>query len=602
MRFAIYSDSRLLKQGDFEQALELGRQQAPDEPLFRPLGSATGLRVAIAVAAESSVSRRHVLLTPTAAGRLRIANLTKNNAVVLADGAIGPGESRETSLPCRFGLGRLQVRIDAEQAADDELQSMSQPVTIPGAADALSLRASLPALEERETELLARWLRAVIDVLQSAVSSLDFYERAASAAVDLVGLDAGRVLLYLDGAWTTASEKTIARAASSAGWQPSRQVLESLLSDKRTVWRHQAGGSAGGGSLARVEAVVASPILDRRGEVIGALYGDRQSGAGAPRITRADAMLVETLATGVAAGIARLDQEREALAARVRFEQFFSAELADQLALHPDLLAGRDAEVTLMFCDIRGFSRIAERLGPQGTMQWINDVLGAASDCVLRRQGVLVDYVGDELLAMWGAPAAQPDHAKLACLAAIDIWQTLPQLNERWLPRLQEETKLGIGVNTGAARVGNTGTQRRFKYGPLGNAVNVCSRVQGATKYLKTGVIITSATHERLDGSLDSRRLGQVRVMNIAEPITLYELRPRPNDIWRQTAIRYDEALREFEQQHFSRATAILGELLEANPDDGPATVLLSRAATWLADQLAGRAAAFDPVWELPGK
>ncbi len=313
-------------------------------------------------------------------------------------------------------------------------------------------------------------------------------------------------------------------------------------------------------------------------------------------------MLVETLAAGVAAGIARLEQERAALAAQVQFEQFFSAELARQLALHPDLLEGRDAEVTLLFCDIRGFSRIAERLGPAGTMEWINDVLGAASECVLRRQGVLVDYVGDELLAMWGAPAPQPDHAQLACLAASDIWQALPALNERWLPRLQEETKVGIGVNTGVARVGNTGTQRRFKYGPLGNTVNVCSRVQGATKYLKTGIIITSAACDRLDGSLAVRRLCQVRAMNIAEPITLYELCPQPSAEWRHVAQRYDEALCEFERQRFGRTTAILGELLEAHPDDGPAAVLLSRAATLLADQLAGRAIVFDPVWELPGK
>lgn len=311
---------------------------------------------------------------------------------------------------------------------------------------------------------------------------------------------------------------------------------------------------------------------------------------------------METLATGVAAGIARLDQERAALAARVRFEQFFSAELAEQLTEHPDLLAGRDAEVTLLFCDIRGFSRISERLGPAGTMEWINDVLGAASECVIRRQGVLVDYVGDELLAMWGAPPSQPDHARLACLAAIDIWQTLPELNERWARRCQEPTTVGIGVNSGMARVGNTGTQRKFKYGPLGNTVNVCSRVQGATKYLKTGILVTSATHESLDNSLACRRLCQVRMLNIAQPITLYELCPQPSKEWRATAARYEEALDEFEQQRFSRATAILGELLEVSSDDGPATVLLSRAASLLADQLAGRAAAFDPVWELPGK
>ena len=604
MRFAILSAGRPLHRGEFAAALELGRRQSPDEPLFRALTCPTGRRMAIAEMAENSISRRHALLTPLPDARVRIANLTTNNAVVLHDGALGPGESRDVLVPCRLGLGHLQVQIEGEPAAEHELQSLAQPVTIPGGAP--TALAPLPPLEEREAELLASWLRAVVDVLQSAASSHDFYERAASAAVEFVGLDAGRVLLYESGAWNVAAEKLPdGPSRRETDWQPSRQILDCLLAEKRTVWRQGAGGSAGGASLAKVEAVVASPILDRRGEVIGALYGDRRSGSrptSGPRISRADAMLVETLATGVAAGIARLEQEQAALAARVRFEQFFSAELADQLTQHPDLLDGRDAEVTLLFCDICGFSRISERLGPQGTMQWINDVLGVASECVIHRQGVLVDYVGDELLAMWGAPAAQPDHARLACLAAIDIWQSLPELNERWLPKLQEPTKLGIGVNTGVARVGNTGTRRKFKYGPLGNTVNVCSRVQGATKYLKTGIIATSATHDRLDDSLARRRLCQVRVMNIAQPITLFELCPQPSDEWRALAAKYDEALAEFEQQRFSRTTAILGELLEKHPDDGPATVLLSRAAGLLADQLAGRAAAFDPVWELPGK
>lgn len=607
MRFAIYSEGRPLYRGEFAAALELGRQQTADEPLFQELPGAFGKRLAIAKAAENALSRRHVLLTPRALDRLEICNLTTNNAVVLHDGALGPGESREMFIPCRLGLGRLQVQIEAEPAAGCALESMARPVSVPGAAaGAWGSLAPLPSLGDREADLLTSWLIAVTDVLQSAASSQDFFEHAAAAAVDLVGLDAGRVLLYENGAWRTTAEKLKSGATRrTSEWRPSRQILELLLSDKRTVWRQSEAGSAGGGSLVQVEAVVASPIVDRRGEVIGALYGDRQADgrlASGPRITRADAMLAETLATGVAAGIARLDQERAALAARVRFEQFFSAELAEQLTEHPDLLAGRDAEVTLLFCDIRGFSRISERLGPAGTMDWINDVLGAASECVLRREGVLVDYVGDELLAMWGAPASQPDHARLACQAAIDIWQTLPELNERWAPRCQEPTTVGIGVNSGLARVGNTGTRRKFKYGPLGNTVNVCSRVQGATKYLKTGILVTFATHESLDDSLACRRLCQVRMLNIAQPITLYELCPQPSKEWRATTARYEQALDEFEHQRFSRASAILGELLEVNPDDGPAAVLLSRAASWLADQLAGRAAAFDPVWELPGK
>src|SRR5207244_4923878 len=121
----------------------------------------------------------------------------------------------------------------------------------------------------------------------------------------------------------------------------------------------------------------------RHGAVIGALYADRRRGsgsAGAGPITEVEALFVELLARGVAAGLARLEQEQSALAARVQFEQFFTPELARQLAEQPDPLKGRDAEVTVLFCDIRGFSRISERLGPAGTVEWIGDVLAALSE------------------------------------------------------------------------------------------------------------------------------------------------------------------------------------------------------------------------------
>src|SRR5262249_30543675 len=173
------------------------------------------------------------------------------------------------------------------------------------------------------------------------------------------------------------------------------------------------------------------------------------------------------------------------VAAHTRFEQFFTAELARQLAARPDLLEGRDTEVTILFCDIRGFSRISERLGPSCTVEWLTDVMTALSECVLTWQGVLVDYIGDELMAMWGAPEPQEDHARLACRAALDMLARLPGLSERWQPVLGEPIEIGLGINTGVARVGKSGSPHKIRYGPLGNTVNLASRVQGATKYLK---------------------------------------------------------------------------------------------------------------------
>ncbi len=608
LRFEVYQQGRRLHVGQFAGALELGRQQSPEEPLFQVSQTADAQRVAVAPLDASMVSRRHVLLEPTAEDRVRVTNLTAKNAIRLRDGTIAPGDGRELFAPCRVSVGEIEIRVAPLASTASDLHSLMQPAAAPGsarlAAGASAVR--LPALDQHDSESVVAWLQTVTTVLQSAASSEDFFQRAASAVVDLVGLDSGQVLLCREDRWEPVAQKAASSAAARPGdWQPSRRVLEAMRDERKTTWRQGSEVSAVQGSLAQVEAVVVSPILDRGGAVIGALYGDRLLGTRSPlgaRITQPDAMLMETLASGVAAGLARLEQERAAIGARIQFEQFFSAELAEQLSLHPDLLEGRDTEVTVLFADIRGFSRIAERLGPAGTMDWINDVLGAASECVIRHGGVLVDYVGDELLAMWGAPTAQPDHAERACRAAVDMWQALPAVNERWQGRLGEATRLGIGVNTGPARVGNTGTQRKFKYGPLGNTVNLCSRVQGATKYLKSGIVVTAATQARLDDSFATRRLCQVRVVNIAEPVALYELCPQADAAWQEIRARYEEALREFEQQRFGKTTTIAGEILEAHPDDGPSIVLLSRAATLLAEQLGGRAGEFSPIWELPGK
>jgi adenylate cyclase len=335
--------------------------------------------------------------------------------------------------------------------------------------------------------------------------------------------------------------------------------------------------------------------------VIGAIYGDcRQDSltAVAPKVTKVEAIVVELLARGVAVGLARIEQERAAIAARVQFEQFFTRELAQQLARETNLLEGRDVEVSLLFCDIRGFSRISERLGPEGTVKWVSQVMETLSDCVLNHSGVLVDYIGDELLAMWGAPVAQPDHAQLACSAALDMLNSLPALNERWQPILGEPLSVGIGINTGVARVGNTGSRQKFKYGPLGNTVNLASRVQGATKYLKCPLLVTEHTHARLDGRFRTRRLCLVRVVNIEKPVHLYELMPENYPGGASLKQQYETALQEFTDKQFRPAARTLASLLADVQEDAPAQVLLKRAVIALVDGPEKD----HPVWDLPGK
>jgi adenylate cyclase len=291
--------------------------------------------------------------------------------------------------------------------------------------------------------------------------------------------------------------------------------------------------------------------------------------------------------------------ERQRLRER-ELAQYFTPKLARHLLRHPEVLAaGRSIEVSVLFCDIVGFSSVSERLGPDKTIRWVGAVLAAMSACVMAEDGALVDFSGDQVMALWGAPHDQPDHADRACRCATAMLCALPQLDAVWHELIGQRTEVTIGVNTGNAFVGNIGTPQKFKFGALGTTVNLASRVQSAAKYVRAGAILTEHTHKQLQQSALSRRLGSVRVNNIAEPVGLFELRAEGDAFPENLVEGYEKALVCHEREELQTACALLGKLLEACPNDGPSLLLLSRTVEAL---LRKDAAPFDSVWTLPGK
>jgi adenylate cyclase len=285
------------------------------------------------------------------------------------------------------------------------------------------------------------------------------------------------------------------------------------------------------------------------------------------------------------------------------FEQHFTPELARELARNPDpmKMKARNEVVSLLFCDIRSFTSISERLGPEQTVDWLSDVMGEFSARIIDLGGVLVDYTGDELLAMWGAPNHQPNHARLACQAALAIMTSLGELNRKWTPEIGANTEVGIGINTGEALVGNIGTHRKFKYGPLGTSVNLASRAQGATKYLKTPLLVTGNTVAQIDHSFKTRRLCKVRVQNIHKPVDLYELAAADvGEEWDRQTKTYERALELFEGNQLRDSSAILGHVLLESQNDGPSLLLMLRVVNAIIQDLPQ--AEFSPIWTLPGK
>ncbi len=615
-RFA-YKDFEF--QDEFDSPLLLGRQRSADEPCFQKQPEATGWRMAVAALQDRGVSRLHALVEPLPGNRVKITNVSEANVIYVAEmppKQMVPQAIEVRELPVAFTLGDMLIKLSAaaleSPVSDEAYQSLPYATLSPKSA--ILRRYSDPQLRpvqpsaatESDVKTLLRWLPALTHLLQSAATTDEFFQQAVTLLLEFVTLDWATVVLYdnskFGNPWKNVAEmRSPSAAADLAAKTPSRTLLARLLAEKRTIRYVPTPTVASVESLSGIDSVVAAPILNESEEIIGALYGERRIYPGiAARqaISELEAQLVDTLASGVAVGLERQRQSKAAWEAQLQFEQFFTPQLAVELRKDPELLKGRDAQVTLLFCDIRGFSRISHRLGPAKTVDWIVDVMRELSECVLNHEGVLIDYIGDEIMGMWGAPASQAQHAALACEAALDMLERLPDMSARWKPVLGGDFGFGIGLNSGSAYVGNTGTVWKLKYGPLGPEVNLASRVQGATKYLKVDLLVTAATKQLLPHDILTRKVCAVRVINIPEPVELYEVQRNATNEWRELTRSYEEALNLFERQQFHRAVKILGAILNDYPHDGPSIVLLSRASKELVEP----SVQFDPAWELPGK
>ena len=221
-------------------------------------------------------------------------------------------------------------------------------------------------------------------------------------------------------------------------------------------------------------------------------------------------------------------EERDKRRARETFSRFLAPAIVNQvLAKEGSVRLGGDKRVlTVLFSDIRGFTGISEKLDPHVLLELLNEYLTPMTDIVVsENQGTLDKYIGDAIMAFWGAPQEQPDHALRACRAALGMLDRLGTLREGWRKRGLPDIDIGIGINTGPMSVGFVGSQDRFyNYTVLGDAVNLASRLEGTNKQYGTRVILGAATYEEVRGAVVVRELDLVRVKGKREPVHIYEL------------------------------------------------------------------------------
>jgi len=223
----------------------------------------------------------------------------------------------------------------------------------------------------------------------------------------------------------------------------------------------------------------------------------------------------------LSAGYKYATEERKARELRRMFSSYVSPKIVDELMNNPEKarLGGERREVTILFSDIRGFTSFSEKREPEEVVSMLNEYFKEMTDIIFRWDGTLDKFVGDEIMAFWGAPVDQPDHAELAVRCALDMSDRLNALQQRWQEEGKPVLDCGIGINTGSVLIGNIGAAgKKMDYTAIGDHVNLGARVEALTRDFNARILITEYTFARIRHLIDAGSLGHIDVVE-GEPV-----------------------------------------------------------------------------------
>jgi adenylate cyclase len=274
-------------------------------------------------------------------------------------------------------------------------------------------------------------------------------------------------------------------------------------------------------------------------------------------------------------------EEREKKRVRDAFRRHVAPGRVNQLLEHPELLrlGGEEQELTAMFTDIRNFTSISEGLPPHDLVELLNEHFSEMTELIFQYWGTLDKYIGDSMMAFWGAPYPQSDHAARACRAALAMLQRLRVAQERQRAQGRPSLDIGIGVHTGPMVVGNMGSDLHLNYSIMGDNVNLASRLENLNKTYRTHLIVSESTYQIVQQEMLGRELDSIRVKGRLRPVKIYELLgpAAGNSGQREFVDRFHAALEAYRAGRWETAIGLFGELLRDYPDDGPTQLFTQR-------------------------
>jgi adenylate cyclase len=274
-------------------------------------------------------------------------------------------------------------------------------------------------------------------------------------------------------------------------------------------------------------------------------------------------------------------EEREKRKVRGAFHQYVSPALISQMLQHPELmrLGGEEKELTALFSDIRGFTTLSESQSPTVLVDLLNEYFSLMTDVIFKHWGTLDKYIGDAIMAFWGSPFPQTDHAERACRAALDMVKALRELQAKWQAQGHPRIDVGIGINTGPMVVGNMGSSKRFNFTVMGDNVNLASRLEGINKVFGTRLLICESTYTAVKPLFVARELDLIRVKGKSKPVKIHELMGtvEERELFRDLIERFQKGLEAYRNAQWERSLAMFEELGNDYPQDNPTHVFIDR-------------------------
>ena len=291
---------------------------------------------------------------------------------------------------------------------------------------------------------------------------------------------------------------------------------------------------------------------------------------------------------------------------RVRntMSRYFTEEVADQLLLEgTGVLGGASQEVSVLFSDIRGFTTLSEKLGPRDTVSMLNDYFSVMVDEITLQNGILDKYIGDAIMAIFGAPFSSDRDADNSVNAAIQMMKKLSLFNAKRLEKGFHKIDIGVGISSGDVILGNIGSEKRMDYTVIGDTVNLASRLEGANKHYGTKILINEATNDALQDNYQVREIDRLRVKGKSEPAVIFEILDYHDDNSfpnRDDCLDlYAHGIQAYQQRNWTDALDFFQQAITANSNDSVSKMYIKRCTHFLAHSPKSD---WDGVWTMTEK